>query len=96
MGADPRRRNEHDIGAAYAIEFLSYLIEAFCLPGEDAAFVYDMTSYYISQNGDAARGTTVEPGEDEPDSSAFDMAASALRGAMGQSVRLRRTGLCAG
>src|SRR5580698_4051317 len=88
-GSRPAGRYEHDIGAAYAIEFLSYLIEAFCLPGEDAAFVYDMTSYYISQNGDAARGTTVEPGEDEPDSSAFDMAASALRGAMGQSVRIR-------
>jgi hypothetical protein len=50
--------------------FLSYHIDASYLPCEDAAFVYDMTSYYISQNGDAARGT-VEPGEDEPDSSAF-------------------------
>jgi hypothetical protein len=61
---------QDDIGAAYALEFLSYHIEASYLPGEDAAFVYDMTSYYISQNGDAARGT-VEPAEDEPDSSAF-------------------------
>jgi hypothetical protein len=39
--------------------------------GKDATFVYDMTSDYISQSGDAARGTTVEPGEDAPDSSAF-------------------------
>jgi hypothetical protein len=47
-----------------------YHIERSYLPGEDAAFVYDMMSYYIFQNDDAARGT-VEPGEDEPDSSAF-------------------------
>jgi hypothetical protein len=39
--------------------------------GKDATFVYDMTPYYISQSGDAALGTTVEPGEDAPDSSAF-------------------------
>jgi hypothetical protein len=71
MRSDARRRYEHDMGAAYAIEFLSYLIEASYLPGEDATFVYDMTSCYISQNGDAARGTTVERGEDAPDSSAF-------------------------
>jgi hypothetical protein len=64
MRADARRRYEHDMGAAYAIEFLSYHIEASYLPGEDAAFVYDLTSHYISQNGDAARGTTVEPGDE--------------------------------
>jgi hypothetical protein len=63
MRADARRRYEHDMGAAYAIEFLSHHIEASYLPGEDAAFVYDMTSYYISQNGDAPRRTTVEPGD---------------------------------
>jgi len=28
---------------------------ASCLPGEDAAFVYDLTSQYISEWGDAAR-----------------------------------------
>jgi hypothetical protein len=28
MRADARRRYEHDIGAVYAIEILSYLIEA--------------------------------------------------------------------
>jgi hypothetical protein len=55
MRADARRRYEHDMGAAYAIEFLSYHIEASYLPGEDAAFVYDLTSHYISQGGDAAR-----------------------------------------
>jgi hypothetical protein len=63
MRADARRRYEYDMGAAYAIEFLSYHIEASYLPGEDAAFVYDMTSYYISQNADAARkGSGQTPG----------------------------------
>jgi hypothetical protein len=66
MLSDARRRCEHDIAAAYAIESLSYHIEASYLPGKDAAFVYDVTSYYISQNGDAARATTVEPGDDKP------------------------------
>lgn len=41
MRSDARHRHEHDIGAAYALEFLSYHVEASCLPGEDAAFVYD-------------------------------------------------------
>ncbi len=54
MRKDARRRYEDDIGAAYALEFLSYHIEASCLPGEDAAFVYDLTAHYISQAGDAA------------------------------------------
>jgi hypothetical protein len=54
MRKDARRRYEHDIGAAYALEFLSYHIEASYLPGEDAAFVYDLTCHYISQAGDAA------------------------------------------
>ena len=54
MRKDARRRYAHDIGAAYALEFLSYHIEASYLPGEDAAFVYDLTSHYISQAGDAA------------------------------------------
>ena len=63
MRADARRRYEHDMGAAYAIEFLSYHIEASYLSGEDAAFVYDMTSHYISQNADAARkGSGQTPG----------------------------------
>jgi hypothetical protein len=55
MRRNARRRYEHDIGAAYALEFLSYHIEASYLPGEDAAFVYDLTSYYISHAGDAAQ-----------------------------------------
>lgn len=54
MRRDARRRYEQDIGAAYALEFLSYHIEASYLPGEGAAFVYDLTSHYISQGGDAA------------------------------------------
>ena len=54
MRSDARRRYEHDIGSAYALEFLSYHVEASYLPGEDAAFVYDLTSYYISEAGDAA------------------------------------------
>ncbi len=39
----------------FCAEFLSYHVEASYLPGEDATFVYDLTSYYISQAGDAAR-----------------------------------------
>jgi hypothetical protein len=42
-------------------EFLSYHIEAPYLPGEDAAFVYDLTVDYISQAGDAARRMVREP-----------------------------------
>jgi hypothetical protein len=73
MRKDARRRYEHDIGAAYALEFLSYHVEASCLPGEDAQFVYDLTSYYISQAGDAARGMAGESPQDEgePGSNAF-------------------------
>ena len=73
MRRDARRRYEHDIGAAYALEFLSYHVEASYLPGEDAAFVYDLTSYYISQAGDAARRMAGEPQRDEgePGSSGF-------------------------
>jgi hypothetical protein len=52
MRSDARRRYEYDIGAAYALEFLSYHIEASYLPGEDAAFVYNLTSQYISGLGD--------------------------------------------
>ncbi|MFZ0604900.1 MAG: hypothetical protein WAN05_26690 [Roseiarcus sp.] len=62
MRRDARRRYEHDIGAAYALEFLSYHVEASYLPGEDAAFVYDLTSYYISQAGNAAQRMAGEPG----------------------------------
>ena len=57
MKKDARRRYEGDIGASYALEFLSYHIEASCLPGEDAAYVYNLTSQYISAWADA--------GEDE-------------------------------
>jgi hypothetical protein len=48
--ADARRRYEHDWRRLR--------------DRRHATFVYDLTSYYISQNGDAARGTTVEPGRD--------------------------------
>jgi len=65
MRKDARRRYHHDIGAAYALEFLSYHVEASYLPGQDAAFVYDLTSYYISEAGDAARRMAGEPREDE-------------------------------
>jgi hypothetical protein len=51
MRNDARRRYEHDIGASYALEFLSYHIEASYLPGQDAAFVYDLTSQYIAGRG---------------------------------------------
>ncbi len=73
MRRDARWRYEGDIGAAYALEFLSYHIEASCLPGRDAAFVYDLTSYYISQAGDAARRMAGEPPdhEGEPGSNGF-------------------------
>jgi hypothetical protein len=72
MRSDARRCYEHDIGAAYALEFLSYNVEASYLPGEDAAFVYDLTSDYISQAGDAVRRLAGEPwDEGEPGSSAF-------------------------
>jgi hypothetical protein len=53
MRNDARRRYEHDIGASYALEFLSYHLEASCLPGEDAAFVYNLTSQYIFEWGEA-------------------------------------------
>jgi hypothetical protein len=65
MRKDARRRYVHDIGASFALEFLSYHIEASYLPGEDAAFVYDLTSHYISEAGDAARRMAGEPQEDE-------------------------------
>ena len=65
MRRDARRRYEQDIGAAFALEFLSYHVEASYLPGEDAAFVYDLTSHYISQAGDAARRIAGEPRRDE-------------------------------
>jgi hypothetical protein len=61
MRRDARRRYEHDMGAAYALEFLSYHIEASYLPGRDAAFVYDLTSYYISGAGDGAPRMPGEP-----------------------------------
>jgi hypothetical protein len=72
MRSDARRRYERDMGAAYALEVLSYHIEAPYLPGEDAAFVYDLTPDYISQAGDAARRMAREPRqESESGSSGF-------------------------
>ncbi len=69
MRHDARRRYQDDIGAAYALEFLSYHVEASYLPGEDAAFVYDLTSHYISQAGDAARRMMDAPRPSESGSS---------------------------
>jgi hypothetical protein len=71
MRRDARRRYQDDIGAAYALEFLSYHVEASYLPGEDAAFVYDLTSHYISQAGDAARRMKDAPRPSESGSSGF-------------------------
>ncbi len=72
MRIDARRRYERDMGAAYALEFLSYHIEASYLPGEDAAFVYDLTAHYISQAGDAVRRMARELREEsESGSSGF-------------------------
>jgi hypothetical protein len=72
MRKDARRRYEHDIGAAYALQFLSYHVEASYLPGEDAAFVYDLTAYYISQAGDAAPRMADDPrDEGEPSSNGY-------------------------
>ena len=72
MRSDARRRYERDMGAAYALEFLSYHIEEPYLPREDAAFVYDLTVDYISQAGDAARRMAREPRqESESGSSGF-------------------------
>lgn len=63
MKRDARRRYEH--GGAVALEFLSYHVEASYLPGDDAAFVYNLTSRYISQAGNAARRLASEPPRDE-------------------------------
>ena len=65
MRRNAHRRYEHEIGAGYGLEFLSYHVEASYLPGEDAAFVYDLTSHYISEAGDAARRRAAEPRRDE-------------------------------
>ena len=50
---------------SFALEFLSYHVEASYLPGDDAAFVYDLTSHYISDGGDAARRMASEPQPEE-------------------------------
>ena len=49
MRSDARHRHEHDIGAAYALEFLSYHVKASYLRGEDAAFVYDLPLRFSSK-----------------------------------------------
>jgi hypothetical protein len=54
------------MGAAYALEFLSYHIEASYLRGADAAFVYDLTAHYISQASDATRSMPSEPQDERP------------------------------
>jgi hypothetical protein len=66
MRGDARRRYERDMGAAYALEFLSYHIEASYLRGADAAFVYDLTAHYISQASDATRSMPSEPQDERP------------------------------
>ena len=66
MRGDARRRYEHDIGAAYALEFLFYHIEASYLRGADAAFVYNRTAHYISQASDATRSMPSEPQDERP------------------------------
>ena len=73
MRSDARRRYERDMSAAYALEFLSYHIVAPYLPGEDAAFVYDLTADYISQAGNAARRMCANRGRKaNPGQAAFD------------------------
>jgi hypothetical protein len=72
LRVDTRRRYEQDIDAAFALEFLSYHIEASYLPGADAAFVYDLTAHYISKASDAGRRMPSEPREEsESGSSGF-------------------------
>jgi len=61
MRSDARRRYERDMGAAYALEFLSYHIEALICQAKTPQFVYDLTVDYISQAGDAARRMVREP-----------------------------------
>jgi len=55
MRAEARLRYASDIGASYALEFLSYHVEASYLPGEDARFVYNRTSQYICEWDQAPR-----------------------------------------
>jgi hypothetical protein len=68
MRGDARHRYEDDIGAAYALEFLVPR-RGVLFAGEDAAFVDDLTSYYISQAGDAARGMAGKPPDESERSS---------------------------
>jgi hypothetical protein len=81
MRGDARRRYERDMGAAYALEFLSYHIEASYLRSADAAFVYDLAAHYISQASDATRSMPSEPQDERPAGEAFIRATSALGGA---------------
>jgi hypothetical protein len=41
-------RYDKDIGASYALAVFSFHVESSYLPGEDANFVYDKTTYTIS------------------------------------------------
>ena len=59
------------MGAAYALEFLSYHIEASYLRGEDAAFVYDLTAHYISQAAMRLAGWRANRRMKRPGSSGF-------------------------
>ncbi|HEX9168710.1 MAG TPA: hypothetical protein VF886_07270 [Roseiarcus sp.] len=60
MRRNARLRYEQDIGASYALEFLSYHIEASYLPGDDTAFVYNLTSQYVSEWSNAPSGLGVD------------------------------------
>ena len=73
MRSDARRRYERDMGAAYALEFLSYHIEAPYLPGEDAAFVYDLTVDYFPKPAMRLAGWCANRGRKaNPGQAAFD------------------------
>jgi hypothetical protein len=46
-----QRYNNNDIGASYGLAVFSFHIEASILPGDDASFVYDLTTSAISTAG---------------------------------------------
>jgi hypothetical protein len=80
MRRNARLRYEQDIGASYALEFLSYHIEASYLPGDDAAFVYNLTSQYVSEWSNAPSGLGVDNMAGETDPLTTDARPSASRG----------------
>ncbi|HLW90030.1 MAG TPA: hypothetical protein VKS78_01855 [Roseiarcus sp.] len=48
LRSQAKQRYARDIGASYALAFFSFHVEASCLPGEDANFVYVLTGQAIS------------------------------------------------